>query len=44
VGYYIEPELAMKSNFFEVKRFKVMRLETGEGMQRLMGANSYSKK
>ena len=36
VGYYIEPELAMKSDFFEVKKIKVKRLEAEEGMQGLM--------
>ena len=36
VGYYIEPELAMKSNFFEVKKIKAKRLETEEGMKLLM--------
>jgi hypothetical protein len=36
VGYYIEPELGMKSNFLEVKKIKVKRLETEEGMQELM--------
>ena len=36
VGYYIEPELSMKSDFFEVKKIKVKRLEVDEGMQGLM--------
>jgi hypothetical protein len=40
VGYYIEPELSMKSDFFEVKKIKVKRLETEEGMQGLMSVKS----
>lgn len=36
VGYYIEPELSMKSDFFEVKKIKVKRLEAEEGMKLLM--------
>jgi len=36
-GYYIEPELAMKSDFFEVKRIKVKRLVADEGIQGFMG-------
>ena len=38
VGYYIEPELAMKSDFFEVKKIKVKRLEAEEGMLGLIGS------
>ena len=40
VGYYIEPELSMKSYFFEVKKIKVKRLEAEEGMQGLMSVKS----
>jgi hypothetical protein len=36
VGYYIEPELSMKSDFFEVKKIKAKRLEAKEGMKLLM--------
>ena len=36
VGYYIEPELSMKSDFFEVKKIKAKRLEADKGMQGLM--------
>jgi hypothetical protein len=37
VGYYIEPELSMKSDFFEVKRIKAKEVEVENGLQLLMG-------
>jgi hypothetical protein len=37
VGYYIEPQLAMKSNFFEVKKIKARSLDVVTGFQQLMG-------
>ncbi len=35
-GYYIEPELSMKSNFFQVKKIGVRNLEVITGLQMLM--------
>ena len=37
VGYYIEPELSMKSDFFEVKKIKAKEVEVENGLQLLMG-------
>jgi hypothetical protein len=36
VGYYIEPHLSIKSNFFEVKKLKAYKLDAEIGMKQLM--------
>jgi hypothetical protein len=42
VGYYIEPELAMKSDFFEVKKIKAKAIKVENGLQSLMGEKKYN--
>ena len=37
-GYYIEPRLSIKSNFFEVKKIKSKALEVTTGLQQLISA------
>ena len=36
VGYYIEPELAMKSDFLEVRKLKGKKVQMEDGWQRIM--------
>ena len=40
-GYYIEPQLSMKSTFFEVKKIKLQAVEVITGMQQLMITKPY---
>ena len=40
VGYYIEPDLSMKSDFFEVRKIMAKRMEAKGGMQGLMSVKS----
>lgn len=42
VGYYIEPHLSIKSNFFEVKKINVRALEVQTGLQHLMNGKIQS--
>jgi hypothetical protein len=40
VGYYIEPQLAIKSNFFGVKKIKAKALEVENGLELLLDKRS----
>ena len=43
VGYYIEPHLSMKSNFFEIKKIKAHKKDVVTGLEQLMNVTTHEK-